>query len=120
MSLAEISHKLQGPYNPKDFNLVGKRTKKEDLYKFVKVFKSLVYSGKHDQGFVNFYDIKKEFRKGHETFQDLIQSVIYSRRALGLKNFNVSNIVWLIDRRPRFKVYTFLSHYEIALKIRLE
>lgn len=54
MSLAEISHKLQGPYNPKDFNLVGKRTKKEDLYKFVKVYKSLVYSGKHDQGFVNF------------------------------------------------------------------
>lgn len=31
MSLAEISHKLQGPYSPKDFNLVGKRTKKEDL-----------------------------------------------------------------------------------------
>lgn len=69
MSLAEISHKLQGPYNLKDFNLVGKRTKKEDLYKFVKVYKSLVYSGKHNQGFVNFYDIKKSLEKVMKLFK---------------------------------------------------
>lgn len=73
-----------------------------DFEKIETLYKQLEIKGLHDLGFVNLYDIKKEFKISNERFQIMLNQYYEQKRKKKLILF--SNTVSSIDKRKRFYI----------------